>query len=56
MGDDLPKTYEWRNIRLTNYSYTTEMDDNEVIIDEEAVATPPHFTESSTGNHNKPQV
>ncbi len=56
MGDDLPKTYEWRNIRLTNYSYTTEMEENKTIIEQKNSATAPHFTESSTRDHNESQV
>lgn len=56
MGDDLPKTYEWRNIRLTNYSYTTELDEEKTVIEEEVSAIPPRFTESSTRDHNEPQV
>jgi predicted PurR-regulated permease PerM len=27
MGDDLPKTYEWRSIRLTNYSYSFQSEE-----------------------------
>lgn len=56
MGDDLPKTYEWRNIRLTNYSYTTEMEENKTIIEQKNSATAPHFTESSTRDLNESQV
>ena len=56
MGDDLPKTYEWRNIRLTNYSYTTELEENKTIIEQKNSATAPHFTESSTRDHNESQV
>lgn len=29
MGDDLPKTYEWRNIRFTDYGQSLQMDENE---------------------------
>jgi predicted PurR-regulated permease PerM len=48
MGDDLPKTYEWRSIRFTNYSYNLEADNVEI-----TVTTPPTepskvFTETST--------
>lgn len=52
MGDDLPKTYEWRNIRLTNYSYTMQTDNPETVIDDEKAETPSLFTESSTRDTN----
>lgn len=46
MGDDLPKTYEWRNIRLTNYNY---QDDNNVVqVNQTQTDIPPLFTETST--------
>jgi len=48
MGDDLPKTYEWRNIRLTNYSYSTEQDNDDETSDSTQTATPSLFTETST--------
>lgn len=59
MGDDLPKTYEWRNIRLTNYSYSLQPDHVPSNIDcaQTDVPTPQLFTETSTQNtsHNPPQ-
>jgi hypothetical protein len=48
MGDDLPKTYEWRNIRLTNYSYSIEQDNDDETSDSTQTATPSLFTETST--------
>lgn len=59
MGDDLPKTYEWRNIRLTNYSYSLQSDNEPSNTDCVATdaPTPPRFTETSTHNtsDNPPQ-
>ena len=48
MGDDLPKTYEWRNIKLTNYSYSVQ---SETISEEEKNITN-QYTESSTHDVN----
>ena len=48
MGDDLPKTYEWRNIRLTNYSYSLQTEntvENDVC---ETPENPSMYTETST--------
>ena len=48
MGDDLPKTYEWRSIRLTNYSYSLQTENTPTGADFEINDTPPLFTETST--------
>lgn len=48
MGDDLPKTYEWRSIRLTNYSYSLQTENTPTRADFEINDTPPLFTENST--------
>lgn len=52
MGDDLPKTYEWRNIRLTNYSYSLQHDNAEVTDACAENETPSLFTETSTQDIN----
>lgn len=53
MGDDLPKTYEWRNIRLTNYSYSvpTENSDDPA----PALQNPALFTENTTQDSDPKQ-
>lgn len=48
MGDDLPKTYEWRNIRLTNYSYSMQNDEATTPSESSESVDLPIFTESST--------
>lgn len=50
MGDDLPKTYEWRNIRLTNYSYSMQSDETPESLHCEIGDAPTMFTETSTHN------
>ncbi len=54
MGDDLPKTYEWRNIRLMNYSYTLQTENLETNpnIDCTENPTPSIYTETSTQEFN----
>lgn len=56
IGDDLPKTYEWRNIRLTNYSYTMESDHSESVTTDESSVTNSLFTENSTRDKEEPQL
>jgi predicted PurR-regulated permease PerM len=48
MGDDLPKTYEWRSIRLTNYSYSMQNEDSSTPSESSESVDSPLFTESST--------
>lgn len=48
MGDDLPKTYEWRNIRLMNYSYTLQSDTEATDSNGNAEKSNPVYTENST--------
>lgn len=59
MGDDLPKTYEWRSIRLTNYSYSLQSEymPSEAEGVPSDAATPQRFTETSTHStsDNSPQ-
>jgi predicted PurR-regulated permease PerM len=52
MGDDMPKTYEWRNIRLTNYNYSLQSDEVAQNTDCIMVETPSIFTETSTRTTN----
>ncbi|WP_084404198.1 AI-2E family transporter [Flavobacterium tegetincola] len=52
MGDDLPKTYEWRSIRLTNYSYSMQSEYNDDTNDTSDSVDLPVFTESSTNDIN----
>ena len=55
MGDDLPKTYEWRKIRLTNYSYSLQNDVEEIPGAQCEAPLPPLYTESSTHDVNEPK-
>lgn len=48
MGDDLPKTYEWRSIRLTNYGYNLPEEMTNVSADNSQTEIPPIFTKTST--------
>jgi predicted PurR-regulated permease PerM len=50
MGDDLPKTYEWRNIRLTNYSYSLQSEETDTPIENEP---PIIYTETTTHDDNR---
>lgn len=52
MGDDMPKTYEWRSIRLTNYNYSLQSDEVAQNTDCNMVETPSIFTENSTHTTN----
>lgn len=52
MGDDLPKTYEWRNIRLTKYSYNIQNETSELTNTDLHEETNPLFTETSTLKEN----
>ncbi|WP_084683077.1 AI-2E family transporter [Flavobacterium antarcticum] len=54
MGDDLPKTYEWRNIRLMNYSYSLQTENSSASVENCEPTTTPLYTESSTQNINEP--
>jgi len=51
VGDDLPKTYEWRHIRLPLYNYENSTDTINVINKEEASKT--IFTETTTSPEQK---
>lgn len=59
MGDDLPKTYEWRRIRLTNYSYSLQGENPNLNQDVPGVECeapiPPLYTESTTQDVNEPK-
>jgi predicted PurR-regulated permease PerM len=48
MGDDLPKTYEWRSIRLTNYGYNLPEEMTDISADNSQTEIPPIFTKTST--------
>jgi len=50
MGDDLPKTYEWRHIRLPLYNYENSTDTINVNPEE---VSKPIFTETTTSQENK---
>lgn len=54
MGDDLPKTYEWRNIRLMNYSYSLQTENSSSSGENCEPANTPLYTESSTQHVNEP--
>lgn len=56
MSDDLPKTYEWRNIRLTNYSYSMQTENSEFESEEVQNENTPLYTESSTQNTSEPEI
>ncbi|WP_432670244.1 AI-2E family transporter [Flavobacterium sp. SM2513] len=53
MGDDLPKTYEWRNIRLTRYSYSVQNETSEENDDNPSAEEQSLFTETSTFNDSE---
>lgn len=55
MGDDLPKTYEWRNIRLTNYSYSVQTENVSSSTENCEPTNAPLYTESSTHEINEPK-
>ena len=50
MGDDLPKTYEWRHIRLPLYNFENATDT--INVNQEEVSKT-IFTETTTGPDNK---
>lgn len=52
MGDDLPKTYEWRNIRFTNYSYDLNAENVQITSNTPASEPNKAFTETSTHTIN----
>ena len=54
MGDDLPKTYEWRNIRLMNYSYSLQTENSSSSGENCEPANTSLYTESSTQHVNEP--
>lgn len=56
MGDDLPKTYEWRNIRLMNYSYSLQTENSSLSGENCEPANTPLYTESSTQHTNEPST
>ncbi|MDD3004817.1 AI-2E family transporter [Flavobacterium sp.] len=52
MGDDLPKTYEWRNIRFTNYSYDLNAENVQITTNQSSTEAHQVFTETSTQDLN----
>lgn len=48
MGDDFPKTYEWRNIQLTNYNYDFQNKPYDDKVSQTQSDAVPLFTETST--------
>lgn len=56
MGDDLPKTYEWHNIRLPDYGNSLQTDSTDESCDNSKVERPFIFTETSTHVHNNEKL